>query len=309
MKNASSDKSLNYTDRINRAIDHIIQNLDQPLNLERVAKAAHFSPFHFHRIFKSLVGESLNEFIKRLRLERALALLSQKDWKSSRNRSLTQIALDCGFNSSADFSRCFKQQFGKPPSKFDIQAYRNNQRHDWQSAVADPQRHHLIKGLLPGENPDNFQVKIRNLPPRTVAYIRVHNSYQPNAVLDANHRLMQWAQKHGHAQNQWLGYMWDDPEIVPHNKCRYDVAVEIPDLKPSGEIGRFQFPAMKIAQLEIDGSIDLEMRALDYLFKTWLPNSGYLPTNHPGFEAWIGPPFAHGHNHFHLLLQLPIQHP
>ena len=62
--------------------------------------------------------------------------------------------------------------------------------------------------------------------------------------------------------------MWDDPEIVPHEKCRYDVGLEVPDLIPCGEVGRIEFPAMQVAEVEVRGTIDLEMRALDWLFGT-----------------------------------------
>jgi AraC family transcriptional regulator len=64
-------KPLDYADRINRAINFVLNNMDRPIRLEQVARVACFSPFHFHRIFRSLIGESLNEFVKRVRLERA----------------------------------------------------------------------------------------------------------------------------------------------------------------------------------------------------------------------------------------------
>ena len=67
---------IDYVERVNRAIDHIVRNLAGPLRLEEVSEAAGFSPFHFHRVFKSLLGETLNQFVKRLRLERALYLMS-----------------------------------------------------------------------------------------------------------------------------------------------------------------------------------------------------------------------------------------
>ena len=66
------------------------------------------------------------------------------------------------------------------------------------------------------------------------------------------------------------------------------------------------FPPMKLAELAIAGPIELEMRALDWLFTTWLPRSPYVPDHQPGFEAWNGEPFAHGHAHFDLRLQLAV---
>jgi AraC family transcriptional regulator len=303
----SDGKSIAYVERVNRAVDFVLQNLDQPLKLEVVARAACFSPFHFHRIFRLLVGESLAEFVKRVRLERAIALLSRQDWATRRRPSLTDIALACGFASSSDFTRCFKQRYGVPPSRFDVASFREKRREEWQRAVADPQKRNLLERLKPGANPDGFAVRLRRLPPRSVAYVRVQDAFRAGAVPRAAGQLLQWAEARGLADGQWLGYMWDDPEIVAIQDCRYDVGLEVPAATPRGEVGRFEFPAMQVAEIEIRGGIDLEMRALDWLFGTWLPASGFVPTEQPCFEAWIGRPFAHGTERFELLLQLPVE--
>ena len=302
----SDSKSLDYVERVNRAIDFILQNLDQSLKLEVVAKAACFSPFHFHRIFRLLVGESLNEFVKRVRLERALMLMSRKG-VTPRKPSFTDIAFACGFSSSADFSRCFSQRYGIAPSQFDVEFFRVKRREEWQTAVSDPKQRNLLSKLKSGLNPDRFKVQLRQLPMRRVAYVRVQNSFRPGAVQGAAERLLQWAVAHGCSGGQWLGYMWDDPEIVPLQKCRYDVGVEVADAMRDGEVGSITFPAMQVAEVEIRGGIDLELRALDWLFGTWLPKSGFVPAEQPAFEAWIGRPFAHGTEHFELKLQIPIE--
>jgi AraC-like DNA-binding protein len=65
------DPPIDYVQRMNRAIDHVLAHLAQPLPLEQVADAAAFSPYHFHRIFRSMMGETLNQFARRLRLDRA----------------------------------------------------------------------------------------------------------------------------------------------------------------------------------------------------------------------------------------------
>ena len=98
-----------YVQRVNLAIDHIVGHLDEPLRLRDLSRVAMLSPFHFHRVFQALVGSTPADFVKRLRLEKALTLMSR-----TRSRSLTTIALGCGFSSSSDFSRCFKQRFGVP---------------------------------------------------------------------------------------------------------------------------------------------------------------------------------------------------
>src|SRR5436305_8821653 len=78
--------SQSYVERVNRAIDHIVLHRAEPLRLEDVSEAAGFSPFHFHRIFKAIVGETLNQFVKRQRLERALYRMSHAP-----QRSLTDV--------------------------------------------------------------------------------------------------------------------------------------------------------------------------------------------------------------------------
>lgn len=285
---------------MNRAIDHIVSNLAGPLKLDDVARVASFSPFHFHRLFRSIVGETLAQFVKRVRLERALYAMSHDP-----DRSLSDVARDCGFSSLSDFSRSFKQRYGVAPSAFDLEAWRATRREDLKSMAGEGA--YRLDRLPAGENPDGFEITLRRLPPRVVAYIRVLNPYRVGAVTGAAERLEAWVEARGVADGQWLGYMWEDPDIVPLSKCRYDVAVAVEDVEPDGEIGRLEFPSMWVAEIEVRGGIDLEQRALDWLYTTWLPSSRYVPAGHPCFEAWIGRPFAHGHEHFELRVQLPVK--
>ena len=133
------------------------------------------------------------------------------------------------------------------------------------------------------------------------------DSFRPNAVSEAAARLVAWAKPRGHAGGRWLGFSWDDPEVVPLQQCRYDVGVEIrKPILPEGEVGCITLPAMKVASVSISGGIDLELRAIDWLYGTWLPSSSYLPDHQPCFEAWHGEPFAHGTERFSLDVQLPI---
>ncbi|MGH7244871.1 MAG: AraC family transcriptional regulator [Phycisphaerales bacterium] len=291
-----------YIECVNLAIDHVINHLAEPLRLDRVARAAHLSPFHFHRVFQVLVGETIADFVKRLRLEKALVQMAH-----SRRSSLTAIAFSCGFSSSSDFSRSFRQCFGVSPSKFDIKKWRDTHASELKAAIPSSGFH--VNKLPPVANPDHFRVRIRDLPARTVAYIRVTNPYEGNAVAQATSRLIAWAERNNIASNQWLGYQWDNPEFTALENCHYYVAVEAPNIATParGEIGRFRFPAMTVAEIEIRGDIHLELRALQWLYGTWLPKSRYVPADHPGFESWIGRPFAHGTAHFEIHIQLPVK--
>jgi len=253
-------------------------------------------------VFQVLVGETLAEFVKRLRLERALVTMAHAP-----RSSLTTIALQCGFSSSSDFSRCFKQRYGTAPSAFDIRQWRDAHGAELQAMLPGPAARFHLDRLPAAHNPDGFKVKIRNLPARTVAYIRVRNPYRGDAVAKATQRLVTWAERQSLAGGQWLGYQWDNPEITSLDDCQYYVAVEAERFVPRGEIGRFRFPPMTVAEVEVRGGIDLELRALQWAYGTWLPRSRYVPDDQPAFEAWIGKPFAHGTEHFELYAQLPVK--
>ncbi len=282
-----------YESRVNRVIDFVLQNLAAPLELDRLAQIANFSPFHFHRIFKALMGETLSDFVRRVRLQRAIQMMSFR-----RTTRLTDIALACGFASSSDFSRSFKQHYGVAPSAFDLAAHRDAHRAGFTPGMA-----RLPSGL----NPDGFKISLRRVSSQFVAYIRVSDCYSNRAGESPIQRVQQWAEQRGFAQGQWLGYMWDDPEVVPREQCRYDLGVRIPHrIQAEGEICCIEFPPMTLATVEMYGGIDLELRAIDWFYGTWLPASGYVPDEQPCFEAFVGRPFAHGNEYFELQLQFPV---
>lgn len=112
-----------YIARINRVIDYIETNIDQDLSLEDLASVAHFSPFHFHRVFGAMMGETLNHFIQRIRIEKAAVKLINQPKKS-----ITEIALDCGFSGSATFARVFKATFGMSASQWRDGGYLNESK-------------------------------------------------------------------------------------------------------------------------------------------------------------------------------------
>jgi AraC family transcriptional regulator len=293
-----------YVERVNLAIDYIVRHLHKPMRLREIARAARLSPFHFHRVFQALVGATPADFVKRRRLEKALGLMA-----SSRASSLTSIAHACGFSSPSDFSRSFKQHYGVAPKAFDVEAWCEAHREKLETNVRQVAERPGVKRLPPRDNPDKFRVRIRDLPTRSVVYIRVANPYKGDGVVRAVRRLVAWADRHGLADGQWLGYQWENPEITSLEDCQYYVAVEAAGFSPQGDIGRATFPPMIVAEIEIRGGLELELRALQWLYGAWLPRSGYVPDDQPCFEAWIGRPFAHGLEHFELRVQLPIRRP
>ena len=101
-----------YSERVLRALQHIQGHLDESLELDELARAACFSPYHFHRVFRAMAGEPVQEHIRRLRLERAAQRLKLQD------RSVTDIAFEAGYESHEAFTRAFHAMFGMAPLQF-----------------------------------------------------------------------------------------------------------------------------------------------------------------------------------------------
>lgn len=102
-----------YQLRINKVTDYIDHNIDQPLSLQKMAGIACFSPFHFHRVFTILTGETPTDYIKRTRIEKAALLL-----KRNKELSATEIAALCGFSSLSLLSRNFRLHFNMTIREF-----------------------------------------------------------------------------------------------------------------------------------------------------------------------------------------------
>jgi len=98
--------------RIRRAIDRIESAIDEPLDLAEIARAACLSPYHFHRQFAAVVGETPHRYVVRRRLERARRLLTRSDLP------VTHVSLACGFESPGSFSSLFRRRFGVSPRTF-----------------------------------------------------------------------------------------------------------------------------------------------------------------------------------------------
>ncbi len=174
-----------YHQRINAVISYVRENLEADLSLEKLASVAGFSPFHFHRVFKAITEETINELIMRLRLERAAALL-----RATPQLSITDTAFACGFNSVATFSRAFKKQYGLPASHWDRQSHLKNSKID---------QHHehfaryTIEQLSAFAEQDDYQVTLRTLPKQRLAYIRIYDAYRDFTRIQAAYaRLLAW---------------------------------------------------------------------------------------------------------------------
>ena len=276
-----------YKKRLLPVLTHIQQRLDEHLELAELAALAHFSPFHFHRIFRGMVGESLQEHIRRLRLERAA-------WRLSYSRqAVTGIAFDAGYESHEAFTRAFHAAFGMSPSRFRVlrQPRSLAQASHAPSGVhyREDQRLTNFKTMKP--NPQNETITIQTVPARRVAYVRHTGPYAECGK--AWDKLCAYLGKEGMlgAGMLFIGLSYDDPEVTPPAKIRYDACVTVDEtFKPEGEIGLQIIPGGEYAVATHFGPYDQLSQTYARILGQWLPRNGREPGNNPCCEIYQNDP-------------------
>jgi AraC family transcriptional regulator len=316
-----------YVSRINRVIDYIEANIDNELSLENLAGVASFSSFHFHRIFRAMVGETLNQFIQRIRIEKAAGKLIHNPKKP-----ITQIALECGFSSSAAFARAFRESFhmsarewrseghlqyskisktdskeGQALSKiqkdFDVSSkyiYSETQNQIWRIKMKD-------KAQI------QANVEVKNMPELQVAYVRHVGPYKGDSKLFEKlfQKLMTWASPRGlmrPPETQILAVYYDDPNITEDAKLRVDACITVPvDTPAEGEVGRTAIPGGKYAIAHFELSPDEYEDAWNAVFGGWFPESGYQPADGPSYELYLNDPKEHPEGKHIVDICIPVK--
>ena len=203
----------NALEKLLPVLVHIQANLDEDLSLDAVAKRVRLSPFHFHRLFRLAVGETLKQYTQRLRLERAANRLVIHD------TSILDVALDSGFQSHETFSREFKRRFQVTP-----RGYR-----EWARGKL---AQNSVSTLPLDEMYDHFELsetKVTRMAQLHVAFIRHVGPYE--AVPDTLwHRLAEWARARRLPIDLiFLGIAQDAPGVTPSDKLRFDAAIVVPE--------------------------------------------------------------------------------
>lgn len=292
-----------YLTRIHRVQDHIERHLQEELRLEDLARVACFSPFHFHRIYAAITGETVREFVLRLRLERAASQLLLLP-----GRSVTEIALDCGFGGSASFARAFRATFGTTATQFRKirKPLRNPGEEGGAAAGYGPEDGAAPDG--PGaaavrrERPMRAtdrkkadQARVDDLPAFTVGYVRHVGPYAGDGPLFARlfGRLGQWAGPRGliGKDTRWLVIYHDDPNITAPERLRISACLTV----PSGTPGERDVSVMEVpAGRSVVATFSLQHHeygaAWSWLMGEWLPASGYQPDDRPCYEVYLSRP-------------------
>lgn len=257
-----------YEERILSVLVYIQNNLDNALSLEELAHVAHFSPFHFHRVFSAHTGESFKGYIRRLRLERAARDLIFTEL------SITKIAERAVFDTQQSFHRAFKNRYQKTPSAFREQKL--------QKTI--PSSHE--KKLSPVVT--DINVDIKTIEPRIVAFMRNIGPYSEIKIFEiwlkliASVGITTFLAKN----TSKISIPYDSIDITSPDKIRYDACVtldHLPNFKAKGNMGIQTLHGGLYAIITHYGSLETVESTYQLLFGVWLPTSGYEPADYPNF--------------------------
>jgi AraC family transcriptional regulator len=266
-----------------RVLVYIQHDLDAELTLESLAGVARFSPYHFHRIFRALVGETVMAHVRRLRLERAAGRLLGTD------EPVVQIALEAGYETHEAFTRAFRTMFGISPSEF--------RRRGGPCHLESPAGVHYVPGgepisYHPPERGDReMEVTVETREPTRVAFVRHIGPYAECG--GAWEKLCVWAGPKGllGPGATFVGVDHDDPKITPSDKIRYDASVVVGSaVRPEGEIGVQELAGGDYAVAIHRGPYTHLQKTYDAIFAGWLPKSGYRLRDLPALEFYLNSP-------------------
>lgn len=253
-----------------KTIRVIKQNLDQNLALTDAADKALYSPYHLHRVFKAMTGETPVEMGRRLRLEKGAWLLSESE------SSISEVAIECGFGSLEGFERAFSQAYGEPPKR-------------WRSVRKQPRTIESVSGIhyRPGcpDCPDiplpfgdkEMSINIVQMAPMRVLSMRGIGDYW--GMVELWPKFVAYLKQQGvPMENAWFFTLFQDPDdSVPFEQKRYDVSISVPEgfEAPTDESFIQEFKGGEYVIYTFRGDNEGIGPAWDHFRQTWLPEHRY----------------------------------
>jgi AraC family transcriptional regulator len=279
-----------YFARVCDAVEFADARLGEDLSLARLAEAACFSPRHFHRIFTSLLGETPDDCVRRLRLEKAASLVLMTD-----PPSMTEVALVCGFSTSALFSRNFARRFGASPTEWRSGMKRQEKVKHRQTLVPSGKDPRTSFRYLLGEDEETIDVDVVALGTQRawcVPYLQGYNE----GVSAAFARLIRWARPRGllSGEPKVVAIPFDNPAVTPPQRCRNYAGV-IPDPASRGSdcldadlVRVVELPAGTYIRANHGGG-DWSLHGLyRLLYEVALPELGFTSFGGRGFIEYPG---------------------
>lgn len=260
-----------YEKAVNKAVDYINAHLFDSPNVKQLSEIAGISEFHFHRIFKTIIGENIGEFTLRLRLEDIAQRLRMT------NHNLATIAEQTGYGTKYALSKAFKKHFGISPSAYKI-APQNTvffERKDERKLV---ELHPILK----------------NIDSKRVAYVRIVDWYgSPESYARAWKKLGKFGIKHNliTRNTEYIGLSFDDPTITPPDSCRFYACFTCAqEIKPDGAIGIHTIGGGLYAVFTLKGAYSGLLDLYFNIYINWLPASKYSLRKMIAFEKYLNTP-------------------
>jgi len=246
-----------YLQSVYKVIFYIEQNYGYELSLEELANVAGFSKYHFHRIFKSITGENLNDYIRRVRL-------SSTTLKLKTNQKITQIAMHSGYETNASFSRAFKKHFGMTPTEFSKNA-------------KTKKGNNMLE-------PEIIEIKDIEL-----FYVRATGEYR-QSVEESWNKIIEYAYNNnlfGKIKARY-GIAHDNPNVIESEKIRYDACIETDDigLEPDGDVTSKIITGGTYAKFLHVGSYE-DLDKAHEAVSNWIIDSGIELRNAPVFHKYL----------------------
>lgn len=273
-----------YQRRIGHVLKAIEENLDGDLSAERLARIAAFSPYHFHRVFRGMVGESVKQHVKRLRLERAAFRLNY------RQDSVTSVALDAGYETHEAFTRAFRKHFGCAPSDYAVSEQAARSR---DIMPATPER----------------AVDVRTRPPMRIAYVRSIGPVEQ--IAKAYGDLFAFVAERGiEVAGGGLGISYDDPVVTDPAVLRFDAAIPVsPNIKGSGRVLIRTVPGGTFAVSDYRGPYTEMHNAYVDIVGRWFPRSNDEPAEAGCLEFYLDDPRTTAPSQLRTEIWVPIARP
>jgi AraC family transcriptional regulator len=288
-----------YRERIERCLGFIQEHIKDELRLEDLAAAAAFSKYHFHRVFKVMVGETPADYVKRLRLERAASFL-----KTRPSLPLSELAEECGFSSPSVFAREFRAAFQMTPSR-----YRRLGQGASRPSLPPPRP--FAVGAGSGAEPRAAagpSCLLKTLGPYTLAQVLHTGGYGPG-IAAAWGRLFAWAGRNGLLNDgpRTAGIAWDNPEVTPAAKCRYSACILVPKgTAGGGAVNILDLPARLYMTMRYRGRESGLSTAYGELYYDGLFPSGFEPDDAPSLEFHAAPPTRERDPYFDIEMAVPV---
>lgn len=284
--------SLEYQKRINRALVFIRYNLNKTVSLKEVAQAACFSPFHFHRIFSSMMGETLGEYITRKKLERAAIKLAY-----SPGVSVTELAFDYGYSSVSGFSKAFNNWFGCRPTE----VAKIKSRIEWGKGKLQTRYNKSIDhdSLFNRQGTERFdtvfaeierRVKVKNIPEFELFYLTSPGGYDIPCIKDTWKKLSEILEDNNidRSRCDFFAISHDHPGLTPPEMCRYDACAALPEESQQKiHLPKTIVPAGRYAVYRVEGPEDTILSKYLEFYTVWMPQSGYEPDDFPVLEHYV----------------------